>query len=73
MSDKKPLVGVVMGSISDRDVMEGCTGVLEELEIPHEVNFTVLTISSQQKVEETEAEEGEEAAVVDEGPKAGDE
>jgi large subunit ribosomal protein L25 len=44
-----------------------------EVEIPHEVNFTVLTISSQQKVEETEAEEGEEAAVVEEAPEAGDE
>ena len=43
-----------------------------EVEIPHEVNFTVLTISSQQKVEETEAEEGEEAAVVDEEPETGD-
>jgi large subunit ribosomal protein L25 len=41
-----------------------------EVEIPHEVNFTVLTISSQQKVEEGEAEEGEEAAGVDEASEA---
>ena len=37
MSDKAPLVGVVMGSTSDKDVMEGCTDVLNELMIPHEV------------------------------------
>ena len=37
MSDEKPLVGVVMGSTSDGDVMEGCTDVLKELMIPHEV------------------------------------
>ncbi len=44
-----------------------------EVEIPHEVNFTVLTISSQQKVEEEEVEEGEEAVVVDEVSESGDE
>ena len=37
MSSEKPLVGVVMGSTSDGDVMEGCTEVLKELTIPHEV------------------------------------
>jgi phosphoribosylaminoimidazole carboxylase PurE protein len=37
MSDRSPLVGVVMGSTSDADVMEGCTVVLKELMIPHEV------------------------------------
>lgn len=37
MSDETPLIGVVMGSISDREVMEGCTDVLKELMIPHEV------------------------------------
>jgi len=37
MLDEKPLVGVVMGSTSDGDVMEGCTEVLKELMIPHEV------------------------------------
>jgi phosphoribosylaminoimidazole carboxylase PurE protein len=38
MSDQKILVGVVMGSASDRDVMEGCTEVLKALMISHEVN-----------------------------------
>ncbi len=37
MSNKKPLVGVVMGSTSDGDVVEGCIEVLKELRIPHEV------------------------------------
>lgn len=39
MSSEKPLVGVVMGSASDGDVMEGCTEVLKELMIPHEVKI----------------------------------
>jgi len=32
-----------------------------DIEIPHDVNFTILTISSQMKAEEQGAEEGEEA------------
>ena len=37
MDLNKPIVGVVMGSASDKEVMEGCTDTLKELEIPHEV------------------------------------
>lgn len=37
MDLNKPIVGVVMGSASDKAVMEGCTDTLRELEIPHEV------------------------------------
>lgn len=37
MSIDKVLVGVVMGSTSDADIMNGCMSVLQELEIPHEV------------------------------------
>ena len=37
MSLNKVLVGVVMGSASDAEVMKGCMNVLLELEIPHEV------------------------------------
>jgi phosphoribosylaminoimidazole carboxylase PurE protein len=37
MSKENTLVGVVMGSISDADVMEGCIEVLKELMISHEV------------------------------------
>jgi large subunit ribosomal protein L25 len=36
----------------------------EGVELPHEVNFTVLTILSQKKAEAEEAEEGEEVAEV---------
>ena len=44
-----------------------------EVEIPHEVNFTILTISSMKKVEEAEAEEGEETAAIEEEVEAGEE
>ncbi len=37
MSNENPLVGVVMGSTSDADVMEGCTEILKQLMVPHEV------------------------------------
>ncbi|MDY6881352.1 MAG: 5-(carboxyamino)imidazole ribonucleotide mutase [Desulfatiglans sp.] len=37
MSEQKPLIGVIMGSVSDSKVMEGCVDFLTELEIPHEV------------------------------------
>jgi len=36
--EKSPLVGVIMGSESDRPRMEGVSRVLTELEIPHEVH-----------------------------------
>ncbi len=34
---KKPLVGVIMGSKSDWDVMKNCTDMLEKLVVPYEV------------------------------------
>lgn len=34
----EPLVGILMGSESDRPRMEGASKVLEELEVPHEVH-----------------------------------
>ena len=37
MPDEKPLVGVVMGSTSDADVMKGCSDILRELGIPYEM------------------------------------
>jgi 5-(carboxyamino)imidazole ribonucleotide mutase len=33
----KPLVGVIMGSKSDLDVMQDCVQVLKEFKVPHEV------------------------------------
>lgn len=37
MANDRPLVAAVMGSKSDRSVMEGCSKTLSELGIPHEV------------------------------------
>lgn len=39
MAKDKPLVAVIMGSSSDRDVMKGCVDLLEELEVPCEVRI----------------------------------
>lgn len=39
MSETTPLVGVVMGSKNDLEVMNGAREVLEELGIPHEVRI----------------------------------
>ncbi len=39
MDSNKPLVGVVMGSASDAEVMKGCIDVLKEMGIPHEVKI----------------------------------
>lgn len=39
MNVEKPLVGVVMGSTSDAEVMKGCMALLTELQIPHEVKI----------------------------------
>jgi len=36
----RPLVGVVMGSTSDREVMEACVNTLKELAIPFEVTVS---------------------------------
>jgi large subunit ribosomal protein L25 len=44
----------------------------DAVEIPHEVNFTILTISSQKKAEEGEAEEGEAAEVAAESQAGGE-
>lgn len=49
MSETKPLVGVVMGSQSDKAVMDGCGKLLKELGIPHEVRV----LSAHRTPEET--------------------
>jgi phosphoribosylaminoimidazole carboxylase PurE protein len=36
---ENPLVGIVIGSTSDAEVMKGCMALLSELSIPHEVKF----------------------------------
>jgi len=40
MKKSNPLVGVVMGSLSDKDVMEGCMTTLTELGVPWEIKIT---------------------------------
>ena len=37
MTKEQPLVGVLMGSKSDAEVMKGCSNTLSEMKIPHEV------------------------------------
>ena len=37
MSGDKPLIGVIMGSASDSDVMQGCMDVLQEFDVSYEV------------------------------------
>jgi phosphoribosylaminoimidazole carboxylase PurE protein len=40
MTYDNPLVAVVIGSLSDKDVMEGCMATLKELGIPWEIKIT---------------------------------
>ncbi|MBN1847243.1 MAG: 5-(carboxyamino)imidazole ribonucleotide mutase [Deltaproteobacteria bacterium] len=40
MSDTKPLVGVIIGSTSDADVMEACIKQLKDLQIPFEAKVS---------------------------------
>lgn len=40
MTDQKPLVGVVMGSASDKEVMKECVSALKELGVPYEVKVS---------------------------------
>lgn len=39
MTNQKPLVGVLMGSVSDKEIMAGCVDTLKELAIPYEVRI----------------------------------
>ena len=55
MTDEKPLVGVVMGSGSDAEVMQGCIDVLHEFEIPHEVRVLSAHRTPDQTREYTES------------------
>ena len=40
MPGDKALVGVVMGSPSDADIMQGCVDTLKELGVPHEIRVS---------------------------------
>jgi 5-(carboxyamino)imidazole ribonucleotide mutase len=37
MGERQPLVGIIMGSTSDMDVMQECARQLEELDVPYEM------------------------------------
>lgn len=69
MSDAKPLVGVVMGSTSDKEVMEGCVEVLRELGIPFEVRMSSAHRMPRETREyaETAAERGLEVIIAGAG------
>lgn len=67
--NERPLVGVVMGSGSDRDVMKGCTDYLIELGIPHEVRVLSAhrTPDDTREFAETAAERGLEVIIAGAG------
>ena len=69
MSDKKPLVSVAMGSESDGDVMEACTGLLKQLGIPFESRITSAhrTPGQTKEFAETAAERGIEVIIAGAG------
>ena len=69
MPDQKPLVGVVMGSASDKDVMKECVSVLKELGIPHEVKVSSAHRTPEQTraYAETAAQRGVEVVVAGAG------
>ena len=48
---KKPLVGIVMGSASDRSVMEEIGGVLERFEVPYEMTVASAHLSPERTKE----------------------
>ncbi len=69
MNDQQPLVGVIMGSTSDSDVMQSCTDQLKELEIPHEVRVLSAhrTPEQTQKYAVSAAERGLEVVIAGAG------
>jgi len=51
MSDDRPLVGILMGSPSDRAVMEAAGKVLDELEVPWEMRISSAHRSPERTLE----------------------
>jgi 5-(carboxyamino)imidazole ribonucleotide mutase len=51
MSDKKPLIGVIMGSQSDWETMEETKLVLDALDIPHEIKVVSAHRTPERMVE----------------------
>ena len=69
MDNEKALVGVVMGSASDKEVMEGCGEALKTLMIPYEVRILSAHRTPRQTLEyaETAAERGLEVIIAGAG------
>jgi phosphoribosylaminoimidazole carboxylase PurE protein len=69
MTHNNPLVSVVMGSHSDKDVMEGCMTTLTELGIPWEVKITSAhrTPGQTREYAETAADRGIEVFIAGAG------
>jgi 5-(carboxyamino)imidazole ribonucleotide mutase len=69
MKDQRPLVGVIMGSTSDREVMQACTDQLQDLEIPYEVKVLSAhrTPKQTQKYAESASERGLEVLIAGAG------
>lgn len=69
MASGNPLVGVVMGSISDAETMKGCMEMLKEFDIPHEVKVLSAhrTPDLTQKYAVTAAERGLEVIIAGAG------
>lgn len=69
MSNNKPLVGVLMGSASDADVMKGCIEQLDELGIPYEVKISSAHRTPEQTREfaETASDRGLEVLIAGAG------
>jgi phosphoribosylaminoimidazole carboxylase PurE protein len=69
MTHHNPLVSVVMGSLSDKDVMEGCMTTLTELGIPWEAKVTSAhrTPAQTREYAETAAERGIEVFIAGAG------
>jgi len=69
MSKERPLVGVVMGSASDREVMEGATEILKVLVIPFETRIISAHRTPEQarQYAETAADRGLEVIIAGAG------
>ncbi|MBW2064371.1 MAG: 5-(carboxyamino)imidazole ribonucleotide mutase [Deltaproteobacteria bacterium] len=67
--DNSPLVAVIMGSVSDMDVMKGCIDQLKELQIPHEVKVSSAHRTPEQtrKYAESASERGIEVIIAGAG------
>jgi phosphoribosylaminoimidazole carboxylase PurE protein len=69
MTNQKPLVGVIMGSASDKEVMKECVAALKELNIPYEVRVSSAHRMPQQTRDyaETAAQRGVEVIIAGAG------